>query len=367
MKQLLILLAVSVALAFIADRVPASNPLVKKRVNLPLVLLVIILSFFCGLRTSYNDTGTYIRGFQNAPTLAELWSDPPRLLGNPLFYFFQSFFRHHISPNYHLFFVLIAFFTITSFLRFIRRYTEDFTFSILLFFSLGLYVFNLAATKQCIAMAVLLFAIPPLLKGKYWKFYLIVLIATLFHTYAVMFAVLPLFTKHPWTAITYISVFAVVFVLLTFEESITTFLEQAENLGKNISEEEVFDQNSINPFRLAVFSVPVLLSFIFKKRLNPQMEKRHCLMMNMSILSFLVMSLGIVSAANLFGRCAHYFEIGTVVILPWILRALFERKTANFMICVASVCYIGFFMYDVRNFSDGYSSISLFEFFSTLF
>ena len=182
-----------------------------------------------------------------------------------------------------------------------------------------------------------------------------------------MFVILPLFLNRPWTPITYATILAVVFVLFTFESSISTFLDYAEEIGKDINEAEVFDTEGINIFRLAVFSVPPLMSFAFQPLLRQQYDRSTSVMMNMSILSFLVMCLGLLSAANLFGRSAVYFEIGTVLILPWLVNRLFEPKSSHFVSLCAGACYILFFMYDTRGFSGNYRAISLGEFFATLF
>lgn len=338
MINLLLIFAAALLLAYCSDRrilvLPCAN---GRSIDLPLITMIVILSLFCGLRTTFNDTQTYINGFQNAVTLAEFWESEPSLWGNPLFYWLQSFFRHHVSDNYHLFFLTIAAFNITCFIKFIKRYSEHFVFSILLFFCLGLYVSNFAATKQTIAMAILTLAIPKLLEKKYVLFYLLVFFAMLFHTYAIMFAILPLFTERPWTFITYFTFFAVGVVLFTFESTITTFLQYAEELGKEISVTEVFETQSINVFRLAVYSVPPLLSFLFRRRLWLQMGRTENVMINMSILSFLVMSLGLASAANLFGRSAIYFELGTIVILPYIFSKLFTKQSAQLLLGTATV------------------------------
>lgn len=363
MTNLLLIFAAALLLAYCSEhRIMVIGRSNGKCIDIPVIIMIVILSFFCGLRTAFNDTSTYIGGFQNAVTLTEFWENKPNLLGNPLYYWFQSFFRHHISDNYHLFFVVISFFTISCFVRFIRRYSTNFTFSVLLFFCLGLYLSNFAAMKQCIAMAVLTLAIPKLLEKKYFQFYLLVFIAMLFHTYAIMYAILPLFTRKPWTSVTYITIFAVVFVLFTFQSTITNFLEYAETLGKDINEEQVFETQSVNVFRLAVFSVPPLLSFVFRGMIWPQLKRAENVMINMSILSFLVMCLGLASAANLFGRSAIYFEIGTIIIMPWIIQKLFTRDSAQLVLSLAAICYFAFFLYDIQTFSSSYAAISFREF-----
>lgn len=368
MKDLLILLGISLILAYCSERKMLTYSITKHfSIDAALTAMIVILSLFCGLRTAFNDTSTYIGFFNSAPTLEEYWANSPNLFGNPLYYWFQSFFHHHISDNYHLFLLVTAFYSITSFIRFIRRYSENFVFSMLLFFTLGLYLSNFAAMKQCLAMATLTYAIPKLLDRKFVQYYLIVFIAVLWHAYALMFVILPIFISKPWTLVTYGTIAAVVFVLFTFESSISSFLEYAENVGKEISEETVFETDSINVFRLAVFSVPPLLSYVFQKRLNRGIRMSESLMINMSILSFLIMCLGLASAGNLFGRSAIYFEIGTIIILPWIIRKLFTRDSAKFLTSVASICYLAFFLYDSRAFVSEYRAIGFFEFLETLF
>ena len=372
MKMLLCLLAVSLTLAFLSEKYFPKNRIGENgtrrvRLNLFFIAMVVILGFACGLRTSYNDTTAYINGFRNAPLPMEYIKGQPNLLGNPAYYIFQSFFRHHLSDNYHVYFTVVALFCMASFLRFLRRYSENFIFSVLMFFCLGLYVFCFAAPKQCIGMALLTYSVPLLLKRKWVGFYLVVLLAALFHTYALVFVILPLFLQKPWTAVTYLTVAATLLVLFTFEETITVFLDRAEDFGKHIAEEEVFDNQSINIFRVAVFSVPPVIAFVFRRRLWPLMEPRHCLMINMSILSLLVMSLGLVSAANLFGRCAYYFEIGAMVALPWMLDKLFSHRAVKYVSALAAVCYLGFFLYDIRGFSEAHTGIGLIEFVKTLF
>ena len=367
MLGLLLRLGISVCLAYCSQHGIGRIRITKRwTVDVPLVIMIVILSLFCGLRTAFNDTEVYIRGFLNAPTLSEYLAEGINLFENPLYYGIQSFFRHWITDNYHIYLLVTAFFTISSFVRFIKTYSTNFVFSIVLFFTIGLYLSNFAAMKQSIAMAILMYAISALIEKKTGRFYLLVFIAMLIHTYAIMFAILPLFTQKPWTPITYLAIAAIIFVLFTFESTISEFLEYAEDLGKEINETEVFETQSISLFRLAVFAVPPLFSFIFQKRLNSVYGRTQCIAINMSILSFLVMCLGLASAGNLFGRSAVYFEIGTIIALPLIVQKLFTKQSAKIVSYIAGVCYIAFFVYDIQSFDAGYRAITILQFLSLL-
>lgn len=333
------------------------------------LVMLVPLILMCGLRTAYNDTATYITGFNNAPTVSEFLGNPDNLniWGNPLFYSGQSFFKQYISDNYHVFFMVIAIFTVSSFVYFIKKYSENFTFSMLMFFAIGLYLMNFAAVKQCLAMAVLTFAVPQLLKGRYVRFYLLLCIAVLFHSYAILFVILPVFLAKPWSKITYLTIIIVLGVLFTFQSTITSILDYAEKLGKSISEEEVFNTASINVLRLAVYAVPPAVSFVFKKYLEPYMNRTIYLLSNMSIFSFLIMLLGTVSAGNLFARCAIYFEIGTICIFPWMIKRIFESRSQKIVLIVAGVFYFLFFMYDNTGFANSYRAISFIQFLLAIF
>lgn len=351
MIKMLILLVVSMCLAYCAQHDVLTVPLTQKRsINVPLVIMIVMLSLVVGLRTHYNDTSQYIASFLDAPTLQQYIDSKPELLDYPLFYGFQSFFRHNISDNYHLFFLVIATFTNASFICFFKKHSDDFTFSILIFFSIGLYVFTMAAMKQCFAMAFLTFALNALIDKKYVKFYFWVFVAMLIHAYAVLFAVLPIFTKKPWTLLTYCSIIAVVFVVFTFESSITSFLEFTEDTSREISEEYILDSAGINLFRLAVYAVPPLVSFVFQELLNDNYTHTQNVLMNASILSFLVMALGLTGGANFFGRAALYFEIGTVCILPWLVKQIFSEESKAVGTTIVGSAYILFFAYSLIGF-----------------
>lgn len=363
MIKLLILFGVSMCLAYCSQNKILVFPLTQKhKLDIPFILLVIILSLFCGLRTDYNDTYLYISSFNSCKTLKAYLDSSPSLTENPLFYAYQCFFRYSISSNANAFLLSIAFFSLASTLRFIRKYSENFVFSTLLFFSLGLYVFHLAAMKQCIAIAILTYAIDALVDKKYIKYFILVFIAILFHTYAIFFVILPIFTHKPWSIMTYVTISGVIVVLLSFQSFITSFLSAAESTGKNLSPETVIDNVGINPFRLMVFAVPPILSFVFQEYLSDFYDRKNNIIMNMSILSFLIMSLGIFSSANLFGRSAIYFELGSIIILPSIIKCIFEKKTSKFISVLASLGYIGFFAYSVIGFASEYKAIGLLEF-----
>jgi len=371
MTKLLAVFAASLVLAYISERntraILASGRRYTVWKDWAYILLVVILVLFAGLRTSYNDTWNYISGFQNAPGLWGWLADPENFnpFRNPLFYLYQNVIKTAFG-NAQVLIFLSALFTQVCFLRFFKRYAENFLFSVFIFFTLGTFVFTLAAIKQVLAMAIITLAIPFLEEKKPGRFCLLVLIAALFHTYALAFLFLPLFRAKPWSLFTFIFIFAVAVVMMNFEEAITAFMEQANDLGKTLADYEVFADNTINIFRLAVYAVPPLISLVFYKWVFRNRDDMQNVFIHMSIISFAFMCMGTQAGANMFGRMGNYFELGTICCLPTMLKKTFDARSYRFISIVACICFMGFFVFANAvkiQFAEHYRAISLFAFF----
>ena len=375
MTKLLAVFATALVLAYISEQntratLAAGRPYVLIK-DWAYVLLVVELTLFAGLRTSYNDTGNYINDFYSAPGINEWLSNPKSYnpFTNPLFYFYESLLKS-LSGNPQILIFTSAFITQVCFLRFFKRYSEHFWFSIFIYFTLGTYVFSLAAIKQVLGMALVTLAFPCLEKRQWGRYYLIVLIAMLVHTYALAFAVLPLFQTRPWSLFSFLFLSIIALVMLNFESAITSFMEQANDLGKTLAEYEVFDDHTVNLFRLLVYAVPPVISFLFQKWVLRDSTPTQNLLIHMSIISLAFMSMGTQSGANMFGRMGNYFELGTVCCLPAMLSRTFNRRSYVFLSAVACVCFFGFFFYANAinlDFDRAYQSISLLEFLRSIF
>lgn len=366
MLNLILVMAVSVLLAACAEwncgPSLAGKPV---RWDLFLVLMTVVMTLFSGLRTGYNDTAAYITGFLNADSVSAFLADPENLdlLHNPLFYLITAAFRG-LTDNYHIYLTAFALFNTVLFVRFLRRYATEgnFAYTVYLYFAIGVFTFSMAALKQITASALLTLAIPALIDKKWIRYYAIVAIAGLIHTYAFIFFFLPLLTGKPWGWRTILLLLGTVGVMLTFENSIGSLLEYADSMGKHVAEYEVFDGNQMNPFRVAVFAVVPVATVLFRRYLEPELDREKCIMLNMSMISLMFMLLASINGANMFGRLARYFVLGSVVVLPWIIDRAFYERSARLMKLIAVLCFLGFFLYDNQNFSHYYSAIHWAEF-----
>ena len=369
MSKLLLLFAASVILAYLSEQHTRAVLASGRRYSVwndgAYLLLVVILTLFAGLRTSYNDTGNYMSAFKSVPVLSDFLATPDNLnpFKNPLFNAYQSFLKTCGFDSQMLIF-LSAFFTQACFVRFIKRYASQFTFSIFLYFTLGTFVLTLAAIKQVLGMALAALAFPYLEKKQWAKYYFFVFLAMLTHTYALAFAFLPLFRVKPWGIFTFLFMTVVVAVMMNFEETITAFMDQANDLGKSLADFEVFSDTTINIFRLAVYAVPPLISIVFRKWVLHDTNRMENTLIHMSIISLAFMIMGTQAGANMFGRMGNYFELGTLCCLPTMLKKTFDNKSYGLISVVACICFLGFFVYANAlggHFDSEYNAIGLID------
>ena len=170
-----------------------------RRSDVFMIATILWLTSFSFLRTAYNDTYTYRQNFAAAESVREfisaggLWD----WTGNPLSVLYRDFIRG-LTDNYHIYFFFPAFLSSFAVVKLCKRYSVNPAFSLLIFFSIGTYMMYVAALKQCIAIFILLIALPYAIEKKYIRFYLLVFLAILFHTHAFMFAIVPFLSEKPW-------------------------------------------------------------------------------------------------------------------------------------------------------------------------
>lgn len=336
-----------------------------------MIAVIVWMTCFSFLRTSYNDTETYITHFMQSETAADFFARDGLLdwTGNPLSELYRDVVRD-ATTNYHIYFFFPAFLSSFAVVKLFKRYSVNPAFSLLIFFSIGTYVMYIAALKQCFAMFFLLLALPYVIDRKYVRFYLLVFVAMLFHTHAFMFAIVPLLFGKPWGKTSIGFLLAAIFAMATYDATLGAFMEYAQSIGALVAEIEVFDNNPINILRVIVYWVPALLALAFRKRLFSNSTRTENLFVNMSMVSAFILMIGLVQAANLFARMAAYFEIATAISLPWMIKKLFTKRSAQFITICAAVLYFGYFLYEFgisKNFGGDYAAISLWQFVTDLF
>lgn len=370
MTKLWILLAVSLVLAWLIDnqdRALRSRGAERKE-RLFTCLLILVLGFFCGLRTWGNDTVTYLQMYQQMPLIGDFWhSDRFRFAIGMGFGALTSLIKTlgFSAQDYLMFY---AFLTVIPYVLFVRRHSRSMVFGVFLMLTTGFYTFAMAAIKQSVATGFCLMAVDAALDRKWGRYIFWMVLAMLFHPYSMVYLLVPLLMFKPWTARTFFYVIAFMAAGFLLENLLGVVLDVTDLMGANYDEQS-FIGEGVNIFRVAVSFVPLILAALYGKPLFKNSTREEDLMFNLAMVNALIMFVGIFGTANYFARLANYFLPAQVIVLPWIIRRTDPRDRAILLPgCI--VGYLGYFIYEhaiIRPFDTGYSHISLWEYLSSHF
>ncbi len=312
----------------------------KRKEKLFFILLTIVLAVFVGLRTGYNDTGTYRHMYESlSPGLGNILSLNFSLGANPGFWITNTILKTIgvSTQNYLMFYALI---TVCIYLWFIRKYSDDIWLSVFLFFTMGCYTFTMAAIKQCVAVAFCLIAVDRIMQDKRKAFIFWILVAATFHPYSLMYLVVPFLTFNPWSGKTYVLLILFAVIGFSLQPLLGTVVDITTLLGEEY-DASTFVGESINIFRLLVIWVPVILSFLTKRYQQDNNTKIDNIILNLTMLNAEIMFIGLFGTANYFARLANYFLIFQALCLPHLFRA-FTKDSQKIM---KVLCIIGFLAY----------------------
>ncbi|WP_180052118.1 EpsG family protein [Acinetobacter sp. YH12099] len=150
----------------------------RKAVFFPLFVLV---TFFSIRNFSVGtDTVVYTDKFRNSLSAHYYEFNPEIELG----YQFIEYSLLNITDNYLWLFFTSALFVISIYLFVIKRFSNNYILSVFIYITFGFYTFLFNGLRQGIAMAVCFLALPYLINKNKLKYFLLIVIASLFHTSA---------------------------------------------------------------------------------------------------------------------------------------------------------------------------------------
>lgn len=345
MFDLLLLFLINIVLAFVVQNRTASYANgkigVQKDIQSKLCYIVIVFGFilFSGLRTQYNDTTTYMYGFEifdknlNFKNIFEEYGG---------FDLFQSLIKRFISTDPQALIFVSAIVCNLLYLPFILKYSKHFSESVFMF-CIEDFIFLMAGIKQAIAIGIALYAISSYLNKKYFKAIVLLLLSMTFHPYVICLVAVPFFTKRIWDFRTMVVVF-VCFILFANMELVFGVLEV---IGKDYSDTN-FNDYTINPMRVLVEAVPIVISFIYRNKINKSDSIILKLGINMQILSFVFIFMGLFVNPIYLGRMASYFTALSAIAVPEMLHICWDdEKNGKVYKALYYIFFFAYFMLDM--------------------
>jgi transmembrane protein EpsG len=199
--------------------------------------------------------------------------------------------------------------------------------------------------RQFFAVTLILFFSDWIIKRKTIAFFIVVFFAYYIHSASLLW--IPIYfivAFKPWSSKFIISVVAFVIGMI--------LLSRSSLLGStDFSYLSTESYEGINPFRIAVFSVPAVIAFVRRDEIKSQKNVFLDLLVNFSVICSACYIVGWFSN-GIIARIAMYFTPFIYVLLPLVLKKTFDEgmgKTIFIISVVGFLAYFCFEMYIAKN------------------
>lgn len=316
------------------------------------IVAVLPLVIWAGFRGYVGDTGAYMQAFADMPSsFSEISGYMAGQEKDQGFYFVSAVIKCIIGNRNTVYFIIVAAVQCALLFKIYRRYSISFAVSFFLFIASTDYIswiFN--GMRQFVAVTITVVCFPWILRKKYVKAIIGILIASLFHQSALL--VLPfifIVRGKAWNKKTLIFIIAVVAAVM-FADRFTDILDTmlAETQYQNVvSDWQEFQDDGTNILRVLVYSVPMILSLIGIKYIRESDDPVINICTNMSIATSGLYLVSMFTSGIFIGRLPIYFSLYGYILLPWLIKNMFTKRSAQIIFGAMIIGYMGFYMYSL--------------------
>ena len=348
-----------------ARQVCIGNEVYEKRVNLFMAFVTFsVIIFFAGLRSGVEDTWTYIDMFKEYP----LWPDAYKFITDPSarepgFRIFTVLIKTYISQDYQPWLFIIASISGICIMYPLYKYSCNYGMSVFLFMVSCQFIWLLNGIRQFLVVAILFACTPLILNKKPIPYIIIVLILSTFHKSAlIMIPAYFIVDSEPWSKRTMIFIVCIILAMV-FTSQFTGLLDTVvENTDYASSMAEFKDtDDGTNPIRILVESVPIIIAFLYRDRIKDKLTPIIKISINMSLISSGVYIISKIARSGvMLGRLPIYFSLYNLILLPWLIKFVFENNEKRLMNFMMIIGYCSFFYYQMVVTWNGVGYVSKF-------
>lgn len=307
---------------------------------------VVIFAYVTGQRFVFGDTYAYMESFsESTVTVSEVLSNF-KLGEEQLFLLIKVFIKQYISTEPRVFIEIVSFVTIVPILYFYFNYSGDLKFAFLLFVLSGCWEHSMNGLRQYLAGSLLMLFFKCIYNRKWYIYLPVVVISAQIHTSAYIFLLIYFIANKPaWGKFTKIMLVIGLFLLVTYPVTgsfMNNLFVENTDYGEKYNTSEF--NYSINIIRVAVMSVPIMVSFLNRKNMIGK-YKYYDIVFNMSLLCAMCTLIGLFSAV--YARLNLYFEVFNVMLLVWNINDMVKRERYKWIKYACIVCFVAYFIYQM--------------------
>ena len=260
------------------------------------------------------------------------------------FNFLVKVVRHlfgYDGKQYIIIFAIVAFVTILLFIKGLDELSEDFAISFAMFMLLGYYASSFNSIRSYLAFAVAFYSVRYIFRREFWKFALLILLASTFHISILLVLVaypLGLIRWKPWMygLLTALGVSFLVFSNF-YRRLVFLIYPQYENT--------IYDTGEISYTNIArCIGVLVFAVILYKKVIKDNEKNRFYFTMNI----FATVVYLCCSFMPIVSRIGYYFNIFQIILVPVLIDAIpkkWVRIVLKTLLITAGCAYYVYFLY----------------------
>ena len=309
----------------------------KQKDSLFLILSFITIMFLTATRdySTGTDTKMYVRTFirfsQNK------WNST--IFGGyyePL-YAILNILLSYISINPRILIVVTSIFISYSFYKFIKDNSENYLLSVIMFICLLFFYGSMNTIRQYIAISILLFGFKFVKDKKIIPYFIIVVIAYLFHSSALIGILIYPMYNMKYSHYRVLTIFAVAVLANIF---VSNLINSIYNLiGRvNYYDYRVGQENIANLIYMLVYLAMYLFG-LFEIRKNKSTNEKNSFYLYTFVLSsaFSLIAMNM----NVLARATTYFNIFSIVCLPNIIVENVKNRNDRLLVnCIVALIFI---------------------------
>lgn len=312
-------------------------------------LVVALPVFFIGLRTDFNDTYAYISAFKFLPTSFSSIQRRFATSKSVSWLVYEWVIKRFISSNPNVFLLITAIIQSAAVVKIYRRYSNDYCYSMLLFFLSCAFLNLMGAIRQFMAIAVLLFFSDWLFNDKLLRYAVVVLFAATIHTSAIIWLPIIFAVRGKAGNIRVVLIAIVTMAAIVFLDRFTGLLaDSLEGTMYAGYTNQFARDDGANIMHSVIASIPVLLWIYGRRTIDYQNDALVNTLINISIVGLMISLLAHFTSGILLGRMMVYFTIYNYALLPVLFEKIFSNGNARSVrvACVAGyAAYALYYMY----------------------
>lgn len=315
-----------------------------------LVVSSIILALFTGLRDQYTGSDTlgyglnFIRTTHVSKFSAAMTSD---MKNGEYGYRAWTWLISRFTSNPNIFFTFSAVIFAVCLAVYIYKNSQNPFFSMVLYYTVGMFGFQMTGMRQSLAMAILLISFEFIKKRKLIWFLITVYIASLFHNSALAFA-LAYFVSHLKVNFKTFFIYGIGFLFCAvygnrFASSIFSNSGYYDHytIGHDVA--DTMGGWAV----IGMLFLTIILCYIFKNKLITQ-SKYNTIFFNLAVTSLIIYILRYVT--RIFERISFYYQFAFIILLPNVIEAIPDDKTRKivYTCAIALACALFFYRYQMK-------------------